>query len=481
MTQPSSLSPSRRTLIELNADSVGTASVMGARIGSSIATIESELQARREEAAVKAAQEASIAMEVEEETVAAPVIRVKDPGGPTAEEKAIHDMLHLPHRAWCEICIKARGKEDPHHLAKKSKSESQRAMVSFDYKSYGQETERDDKFNCLIVRDVTKTIYSHLTSKGIGDEWIVSMILRDIDELGHNEVTLKCDGEPAIVQLLKKVKEKRVCNTILEHPPAYDPQSNGVAEKAVQEFMEQLRAVKIALEQRIGIKINTDDAVMPWINDHAAMLLSRFKLSNDGKTAYRRLTGKDCRAPMLEFGERVLAKPKRNPRTTRKVSLKSRWVEGTWVGSTRNSNEHLIILDNGGAAIRVRTVKRRSEIDRWKYESIKGIVATPRNPNPKDDSQLSIESERDTKGARVEIEKLPEVETDDRQNAKRDFKITKLVLDKFGTTDGCPGCFANQVGGRRSHTTECRSRLESRMNENEQYGDRIQRRNKIRN
>ena len=76
---------------------------------------------------------------------------------------------------------------------------------------------------------------------------MVNKILNDLEGLGHGEVLLKCDGEPAIVKLLKKVKSKRVQNIIIEHPPAYDPQSNGPAEKAVQESMDQIRAIKLGL------------------------------------------------------------------------------------------------------------------------------------------------------------------------------------------------------------------------------------------
>ena len=98
----------------------------------------------------------------EDENVAAPIVRVKDPGGPTADELAEHMLTHLPHRAWCPICIKARGKEDPHFKANKNKATGQRPTVSFDYKSYGQENDLDDKLNCLIIRDTTKTIFTYL-------------------------------------------------------------------------------------------------------------------------------------------------------------------------------------------------------------------------------------------------------------------------------------------------------------------------------
>ena len=72
------------------------------------------------------------------------------------------------------------------------------------------------------------------------------------------DVILKCDGEPALVQLVKEVKRLRTQPTFIQHPPAYDPQSNGAAEHAVQEYMGQYRRVKIALERRIGGKIESD-------------------------------------------------------------------------------------------------------------------------------------------------------------------------------------------------------------------------------
>ena len=213
----------------------------------------------------KGIQAESIEMDTEDEVQVevAPIVVVKDPAGPTPEEKALHDLLHLPHRSWCPICVKARGKEDGHFKKKSNKAIQDKPVVSFDYKTFGQEESRDDKLTAIIVRDVSKTLYAHICqSKGGSDEWVIDRIIQDIDELGHNEVILKCDGENSIIHLLKKVKERRIGNTILEHPPAYDPQSNGVAEKAVQEFMEQLRATKLALEQRLKCNIGTEDPIM---------------------------------------------------------------------------------------------------------------------------------------------------------------------------------------------------------------------------
>ena len=37
-----------------------------------------------------------------------------NPSDPTPEERERHNKTHVPHRPWCAICIKARGREDKH-------------------------------------------------------------------------------------------------------------------------------------------------------------------------------------------------------------------------------------------------------------------------------------------------------------------------------------------------------------------------------
>ena len=38
-----------------------------------------------------------------------------DPGQPNATERALHEMLHMPYRSWCEDCVQGQGK-DRYHL-----------------------------------------------------------------------------------------------------------------------------------------------------------------------------------------------------------------------------------------------------------------------------------------------------------------------------------------------------------------------------
>ena len=135
----------------------------------------------------------------------------------------------------------AKGREDA-HIRSKVKEKSKVPIIGIDYKVFGQEIETDDKATALIMRDRDSvSTFGHVCEhKGASDKWAMDRIIDDIDSLGYTEIILRGDGEPALVQVMNEVKRRRHHSTILQNPPAYDPQSNGVAEKAVQEFMEQV-------------------------------------------------------------------------------------------------------------------------------------------------------------------------------------------------------------------------------------------------
>ena len=40
---------------------------------------------------------------------------VRDPGAPTAAERAEHNLHHANYRSWCPDCVRAKGTSAPHH------------------------------------------------------------------------------------------------------------------------------------------------------------------------------------------------------------------------------------------------------------------------------------------------------------------------------------------------------------------------------
>ena len=357
--------------------------------------------------------------------------------------------------------------EDP-HWKKKDRAAGDKPARSMDYKSVGQtytgEKEEGDKETATIMRDgeTTNTFAHVVDGKGRGDGWIVDKIVEDIASLGYTDVIIKGDGEPALVQVMEAIRERRQQRTLVENPPAYDPQSNGAAEKAVDHVMGELRTLKLALESRINLKIGTKWKIVKWMVEHVGSMINRYQVGHDGKTPFRRIMGKECNQKVLEFGERVLIKPKRRQRSNRKQALDGKWRYATWIGVTARSNEHMVILPNGGSAYRVRSVRRVPEGDPWRGEDIQNVMASPKKPKTEERAQcdkdkiqpcVTIEGE-----SNIEVRGIVEDSLEEVEKLLRDFKVSKFVLEKYGLTEGCQGCEGTLMNKRRRHTTACRTR-----------------------
>ena len=63
--------------------------------------------------------------EVREPSEAMQFKAIKDSGCPTQSEIDHHNIMHLPPRSWCPVCIEARGKEDPHFTNNGERREGQ--------------------------------------------------------------------------------------------------------------------------------------------------------------------------------------------------------------------------------------------------------------------------------------------------------------------------------------------------------------------
>ena len=87
--------------------------------------------------------------------------------------------------------------------------------------------------------------------------------------------------------MLENVKFDRKAPSTIQHSPGYDPQANGAAEKAVQDYLGQVRAMKIGLEARLKCKVESDRKIMEWITELAGKLLSGGQVGKDGPTASR--------------------------------------------------------------------------------------------------------------------------------------------------------------------------------------------------
>ena len=437
---------------------------------------------------------------------------LNDPVKPSAEDVEKHNATHMPYRSWCDICVRAVGREDPHRRRRRKRSGEETGVpkISMDYQELislpKKSPEEDDiVVKIIVVKDESSgTVMAHrVNQKGHGDEWTIKKIVQDISDMGRTSIVLKTDGEPAMISLQKAIQNVRKSQTIPENPPAYNPQSNGACEKAVQDVDGQLRKLKLALEARTGMEIKEDSNIVQWMIPHAAFIISKFSVGHDGMTPHERLTGRKWARPIVEFGEVVLAKLSANKtghgkKRQQRRKLAPRSIRGIFVGQIARTGEQLVIKQNGDA-VRCRTIRRVPAEDRWDPEMILNVLGVPRLPAPSQadpeqvkatlaDDEDAARSSRWPRSRRQEVADRRAAASAEsgagiqqpESRASRDVDIRRLrinesLLSKYGYTDQCAGCQHKLADrpGHRPHTQACRERLYEAMQGDEQDRDKL--------
>jgi len=93
--------------------------------------------------------------------------------------------------------------------------------------------------------------------------------------------------------------------------PVGEKPANGAVERAVGVIEGQARTLKFALEYRIGATVPPAHPVLTWLVELAGLLLRRYHVDTEGRTAYEKLRGRKVRRPMAEFEKRIVYRPLR--------------------------------------------------------------------------------------------------------------------------------------------------------------------------
>ena len=189
------------------------------------------------------------------------------------------------------MCVKARGREDPHRAQTERKADLELPQISMDYAEIGNDQEEGEARKLLVGRDrQSKFTFCHLVKcKGTGDERIVKKVMESIRETGSTKMVLKTFWGTSNCTVAGQVITEQ--NT----KPYHRIHQHTIRKRmvklsgAVQDVKAQLRAVKLGLEARIGEKINVNCPVMEWMIPHAAQTIHRFQVGEDGRTGHYRL------------------------------------------------------------------------------------------------------------------------------------------------------------------------------------------------
>ena len=87
-----------------------------------------------------------------------------------------------------------------------------------------------------------------------------------------------------MVTLEDKVRALGQFDVIEEAAPTGDSQSQGDAECAVEIVQSMVRSLKLALEARVRAEVPEEHAVIPWMVRHAAQVVNRYRIGEDGLT-----------------------------------------------------------------------------------------------------------------------------------------------------------------------------------------------------
>ena len=214
-------------------------------------------------------------------------------------------------------------------------------------------------------------------TKGSSGKFAVDKALEFLAEVGDmdGQVIIKNDQEPSIQYFLKDMVESRVSGrTHLEESPVKSSGSNGVVERGIQGVEGHVRALFLALQGRLGRKIDAREKIVNFIPEYASYLMNRLEVGKDGKVAYDRAKGKKPTVLGVEFGEKLLYKVKP---TAKLEKINSRWEFGIFVGVRRRSGEVWVAVK--GKVLSARSVRRIPVEHRWGEDCLSWVDRVPWN------------------------------------------------------------------------------------------------------
>ena len=157
------------------------------------------------------------------------------------------------------------------------------------------------------------------------------------------KISMTTDQEVFILELKRIVSAHRLGETVPLSSPVRCSKANGRMENAVKKFQGQLRVLKHHFEDDVQKYVPPDSVLLTWLIPWVNESINKFKVGEDGKTCYERITGHRCKHPVYGFGESVIWQIPPDDRDT----LNGEFRDGIFLGVIWRTTELLIGTPEG--------------------------------------------------------------------------------------------------------------------------------------
>ena len=131
-------------------------------------------------------------------------------------------LTHILDHQWCQHCVSGKAKGNPHHSARSYVRETPTVVMDYVYMKNNQKGGEEGGMPILVTCDLVtakggmgNSMACVVPAKGF-NEYAVQALAGEVVYLGHKELILKSDGEPATVALKEAVKSERKERIIVE-------------------------------------------------------------------------------------------------------------------------------------------------------------------------------------------------------------------------------------------------------------------------
>eukprot|EP00971_Amphidinium_carterae_P172341 3416451-Amphidinium_carterae.1 len=395
------------------------------------------------------------------------------PQGPSRREKEMHEASgHIPYRSWCSACVRGKGHQDSHRREKTGDGREKRATLGIDYayfESRESATEAEGSpAPVLVGRDnaTRMTLAEVVPSNGIQYAYSIQILVDWVRLIGHSEVTIKSDGEPAIMELKTRaaavLRVKHGYSVHLEESPEGESQANGLAEGAARDVKAVVRTLACAVGAIHDITIHARHAVMAFLVRHAAFVLNVGQMGADGLTPWQRARGKRFGGIMVPIGETILYHLGKGPSRN-----EPRWDRGIFLGF---ADRNLSFVGIAGKVVKARSIRRLPREEQADVDLLSKVAGSP----------WQLGNEEHAEPAAIFAE--PEVPAEDAPGPedallgrRRTYLRRDVELKTHGYTPNCHGCEAARLRQpARAHTEVCRRRIEKLMRKSEKGRERLE-------